>query len=117
MAVCPVCRSIVDDDITECPICGRELTRESTGGAEWVIAAIVKDKISADFAREALVSYDIPAVIFSKSGFLGDVGLPMGSMYGGVSGGYEISVPVEHLEETVDILNTILGNNWFRPED
>ncbi len=117
MPVCPICGNAISDDISECPICGKDLTSNHKGGHDWVIVGIIRDKVSADFARETLNSYDIPAVIFSKSGFLGAAGLPMDSMYGGASGGYEVSVPDEHYEETVEVLNTILGNSWIRPEE
>ena len=119
MPVCPACHNTVAEDLTECPICGRELApvEGNNHGSDWVIAGIVRDKVSADFVRETLVSYDIPAVVFSKSGFLGNAGLPMDSVYGGTTGGYEVSVPEEHLEETIEILNTVLGNTWIRPEE
>ena len=75
MVYCPVCKTEVEDDSTSCPICGNDF--EKTGEVSWVVVGEIEDKISADFAREALKSYDIPAVIFSRSGFFGRVGLPV----------------------------------------
>ncbi len=117
MAVCPACKSIAPDGASECPVCGSEINPEPTGKHEWIIVGVIGDKVSADFARETLNSYDIPAVIFSKAGVFGNGGLPMNSIYGGTTDSYEVSIPEDFYEETVELLNTILGNNWIRAEE
>ena len=62
-------------------------------------------------------SYNIPAVIISKSGFFGDIGLPLGTFYKPGVGLFEVSVPKEYVEETEDILNMILGEKWQRIDE
>ncbi len=84
---------------------------------KWVVLGMIEDKISADYAKETLKTYDIPAVIFSKSGFFGEIGLPLATFYKPGIGLFEVSVPEESIEEAIDILNMILGDKWQRKED
>jgi hypothetical protein len=78
----------------------------------WVLVGRVNDEMSANYARETLKSYDIPAVIFSESGFFGTAGLNLPSPAGKNLGQFQIHVPAEKKEEAEDILNMILGNKW-----
>jgi hypothetical protein len=84
---------------------------------EWVILGMIEDKLSADFAEETLKSYEIPSVVISRSGFFGDVGLPLNPIYSTKAPSYEIRVPAMHAEEAVGILDMTLGEKWQRKED
>ncbi len=115
MAYCPVCKAEVDGDAATCNICGHEL--EQDRASQWITVGEIEDKLSADFGKEVLASYDIPAVIFSRSGFFGNVGLPLNPFYGPGSALFEVSVPEEYREEAADILESTLGSKWHRKED
>lgn len=110
MTQCPVCNSELSDDSAHCHICGYEL--DETDEVNWVVVGEIDDKISADFAREILSSYEIPAVIFSRSGFFGSAGLPLNPFYKAGSALFEVSVPEGYREEALDILDSTLGSKW-----
>lgn len=114
MVYCPVCKIELEDGATRCEICGHRIADPAT--AEWVNLGTIDDKISADFAKETLASYNIPAVVFSKSGFFGNVGLPLNPFYKPSSATFEISVPKEYEEEAVDLLTLTLGEKWQRKD-
>jgi hypothetical protein len=76
----------------------------------------IEDNFSADFAREILGSYDIPAVIISRSGFFGKVGLTFMNFHSGSRDLFEVSVPEEYREEAGEVLSMTIGNKW-KPED
>jgi hypothetical protein len=115
VAYCPVCKAEWMPPIEDCPICGRGLDETSEPG-EWTLIGAVADKLSADFARETLSTYDIPAVVMSKSGFFGNIGLTLTSFYNGKQGLFEISVPAECSEEASELLAMTLGEKWQRKE-
>ena len=112
MAYGPKCKNDLKEGSTTCYICGYEIDGNSEG--EWVLLGSIEDKLSADYARETLKSYEIPAVIISRSGFFGDVGLVMNPFYKKEYGNFEVKVPKEYIEEATDILNMILGEKWQR---
>ena len=117
MAYCPECKSEWEDDITECPICGRELVQtENEQATEWVVLGVIEDKVSADYARETLKSYEIPSVVISKSGFFGEIGLTLNPFYSTHSPLFEISVLSIHVEEAAAILDMAIGEKWQRKE-
>jgi hypothetical protein len=72
--------------------------------------------MSADYAKETLGSYEIPAVVISKSGFFGQAGLTFHSFYKNEAHLFEVSVPVEFIEEAVGVLDMVLGDKWRRKE-
>ena len=111
---CPVCQNEWADDINICPICGKDL--EKAADQKWVIIGTIEDKMSADLAREALKDKEIPAVIFSRSGFFGDVGLPLRPFYKAGAAAFEVSVMTADIEEAKAILEMILGENWHGKE-
>ena len=115
MAHCPVCKAEVDDDAESCCICGHEF--DEAEEAKWVILGEIEDKLSADFAKEVLVSCKIPAVIFSRSGFFGNVGLPLNPFYKPGSAMFEVSVPEEYSEEASEVLKMTIGDRWHRKEN
>jgi hypothetical protein len=114
---CPACRSEWADDVSQCPVCGLDLSGDEAGATEWVCLGSVADKVSADFVRETLATYEIPAVLFSRDGFFGTLGLTLNPFYGTKKSGFEISVPKEFAEDAVEVINMILGDNWRRYED
>lgn len=118
MAYCPVCKTQWADDVSECPVCSHELqeSEESPTADDWVLLGYLVDKITADYAKEVLGSYDIPAVVFSKSGFFGQAGLLFQGFYKAGAQAFEISVPAECVEEATGVLDMILGDKWRRNE-
>lgn len=77
---------------------------------------VIEDKLSADFARETLAGCQIPAVIASRSGYFGDIGLPLNPFYKPRATGYEVSVPADFADEAADLLAATLGDKWQREE-
>jgi hypothetical protein len=116
--ICPVCKTEWKDDVTECPVCSRELDQAEVepGEGAWVLLGFISDSISADYAREVLKSYEIPAVVISKSGFLGQAGLTLPGFYKPGSQLFEVSAPEECVEEAIGILDMVLGDKWQRNE-
>ncbi len=114
MAFCPDCNMELPDDVTECFRCGRDLTEFKE--VDWVVVGTIDTKLYADFAREALASYDIPAVVRCKDGFFGDIGLPLRPFYDSRSAPFEVLVPADYREETVEILNMVVGDRWHERE-
>lgn len=116
MAYCPVCKTEWEAPLKECPVCAGVL---STGKDEsgWTLLGSIRDKVSADFAQEVLKSYEIPAVVISKSGFFGQAGLTFNTFYKAGSSLFEISVPTELVQEAEEILNMTVGDSWQRKED
>lgn len=114
MVFCPACKAEWPDNVTECPICGRELGEREA--ETWVLIGFVEDKLSADFAKETMSAYEIPVVVVSKSGFFGNVGLTLTEFYSGKSGQFEVSVPSSHAEEARELLAMTLGAKWQRKE-
>ena len=114
MANCPACKTEIDDDASTCCICGYELDQDRK--VKWTIIGEIEDKLSADFGKEALTTSEIPAVVFSRSGFFGNIGLPLNPFYKPGSALFEISVPEEFIEEASEILEMTLGEKWHRKE-
>ncbi|UCD65125.1 MAG: hypothetical protein JSW34_06765, partial [Candidatus Zixiibacteriota bacterium] len=71
---------------------------------------------SADFARETLAGSGIPTVIFSRSGFFGNIGLPLNPFYRPGHAAFEISVPEEFAQEAQELLDMTLGDKWQKKE-
>ncbi len=116
MAFCPVCKTEWEDGVTECPVCSRELGKSEAEQSEspWVLLGFIADNISADYAREVLKSYEIPAVVISKSGFFGQAGLTLTGFYKAGSQLFEVSTPEECVEEATGVLDMVLGDKWQR---
>ena len=77
----------------------------------------VDNQLSADFAKETLTAYEIPAVVISRSGFFGNIGLPLTSFHKGEPALFEISVPADDAEEAAEILRLTLGDQWQKKEN
>jgi hypothetical protein len=128
MSYCRRCKETFPDNLTACPNCGDDFEDieteseldddldEREGG--WVMVGLIGDVISAGYAKETLISYNIPTVVRSESGFFGQAGLNLPQAYGKQKGLFQIHVPAEMTEEAEDILNMILGDNWEKaPEE
>ncbi len=76
----------------------------------------ITDGFSADFAHEVLASYDIPAVVISKSGFFGQAGLTLNTFYKAGANLFEVSVPEDFVEEACGVLEMALGDKWIKEE-
>jgi hypothetical protein len=118
VAFCPRCKTEWGDDLTDCPNCSAELipSPEAEDRSAWVALGSIEDRFSADYARAVLNSYEIPAVVISKSGFFGQVGLTFHAFYKSGSWLFEVSVPAEYVEEAAGVLDMALGNKWTRRE-
>lgn len=105
MASCPACKAEVKEDATHCSVCGEPLTNEEG----WVTIGSVDTRITADFVFETLKSYEIPAVVLSRSGYFGNFGLTLQPFYSAGHGLFDISVPASHKEEAEDIFKMVTG--------
>lgn len=114
MVYCPVCKTELSKDITTCYVCGSDPNVEPAHYQEWVVLGIIDDKPHADLGEETLKSCHIPAVVLSKSGFFGNIGLFLNPFYTNASPAFEISVPSQYLEEATDILDMTLGIKFHR---
>lgn len=86
---------------------------ESGDHEEWIVLGQAPDRMTADFIIETLRSYDIPAVVDSKSGFLGDTGLTaLSSVFSSPTGAYAVMVPVSKAEEALGIAEMVGGERW-----
>ncbi len=118
MTYCPKCNKDFDSDLPSCPRCnpdlreGDETASDGLNKKGWIVIGHVKDQTSADYAKETLESYDIPVVVFSESGFFGQVGLNLPSPIGKHKGMFQIQVPSELDEDAINILNMIFGDGW-----
>jgi hypothetical protein len=119
MPYCPICKEYFDGELTSCPNCGRDFEDDEFEGekATWVLVARITDKVSADFAVETLHSYHIPAVLFSESGFFGQVGLNLPSLSGKGIGKFQVHVPGQFRQEAYQILDMILGDKWEKVDE
>ncbi|HDL02911.1 MAG TPA: hypothetical protein ENH25_02120 [candidate division Zixibacteria bacterium] len=117
MPYCPKCDEHFTGDLTSCPKCGHEFSRPEDEKEGWVMVARINEKTAADYARETLVSYQIPAVVISESGFFGQVGLNLPSVTGKGIGKFQVHVPFELREEAENILTMILGDGWEKTEN
>ncbi len=101
-------------DVQTCYVCGNDPTKDTSEEDQWVMLGIVDDKLHADLAEETLKSCKIPAVVLSKSGFFGNIGLVLNPFYTNSTPAFEISVPSQYLEEATDILDMTLGIKFHR---
>ena len=117
MPYCPKCDENFPGDLTSCPACGYEFDNSANVNEGWVLVARINETTAADYARETLISYQIPAVVISESGFFGQVGLNLPSVTGKGIGKFQVHVPSELREDAENILTMILGDGWEKAED
>jgi len=97
-----------DDDDRESPDdAGRTPTR-------WVAVAETTNRTLAEFAVNGLKSYEIPAVLDPRPGFLGTAGLKMRSLRTGKLDAFRIMVPEEYQEEAAAAVTIFLGEDNAR---
>jgi RNA polymerase subunit RPABC4/transcription elongation factor Spt4 len=113
--LCPDCNNEWPEGTATCPVCSKEFSKDGKEET-WMKIGAIKDGVSADFAREVLASYDIPAVVISKSGFFGQVGLTFPTFYKAGSAMFEVSVPTDFVEEASGVLEMALGDNWMKED-
>jgi hypothetical protein len=111
---CQECNAELKNGTTTCYVCGKDIVEEENN--EWILVGMIEDKISADFAHEALESYGVPSVVISKSGFFGNIGLPLATFHTPGVGLFEISVPENFAVEAANILDMVLGEKWQKKE-
>lgn len=114
MVYCQVCKSELSQEAQSCYVCGNDISAEAEEVEEWVMLGIIEDKLHADLAKETLNSCRIPAVVMSKSGFFGNIGLFLNPFYTNASAAFEISVPANFLDEAVDVLDSTVGTKFHR---
>ena len=115
MVYCPECNVKLQGEPERCYICGGPVADDADDS--WVMLGVIEDKVFADLARETLESCGIPAVVISKSGFFGNVGLPLNPFYEPKAASFEVSVPNVHSAEAIEILDMTLGEKWQRKEE
>jgi hypothetical protein len=79
--------------------------------SNWVVIAEESNRTVAEFAINGLKSYDIPAVLDSRSGFLGTAGLTLRSMRTGKVDTFKIMVPPDVAEEAAEVVKIFLGDS------
>lgn len=84
----------------------------------WVAVGEAPNRTIAEFAVNGLKSYDIPAIIDSRPGFLGTAGMELRSLRTGKVDMFRILVPAEYEEEAKDVVKIFLGDDESdTPED
>ncbi len=115
---CPACKDNEwDATYTDCPICGRELLSSDDSSSDketsgWLLVGTIDELVSANLAREALKSAEIPAVVISKSGYFGQVGLIMNNFLSGAPQLFEVSVPTGFEDDAIDLLTVVVGDHF-----
>ncbi len=85
--------------------------------ANWVVVGEAPNRTVAEFAVNGLKSYEIPAVIDSRPGFLGTAGLQLRSMRTGKVDMFRIMVPAEYREEAAEVVKIFLGGSETESPD
>jgi hypothetical protein len=75
----------------------------------WVEVGEAPNRTIADFAVNGLKSYDIPAILDSRPGFLGTAGMELRSLRTGKVDMFRILVPAEYEEEAKEVVKIFLG--------
>ncbi len=76
----------------------------------WVAVGEAPNRTIAEFAVNGLKSYDIPAIIDSRPGFLGTAGMRLRSLRTGKVDMFRILVPAEYEEEAKEVVKIFLGD-------
>jgi hypothetical protein len=101
-------------DVQSCFVCGHDPEKTTSDDEDWLVLGIIDDKVHADLARETLKSCNIPAVVISKSGFFGNIGLSLNPFYTNSSAAFEVSVPQNFADEAANVLESTVGEKWHR---
>ncbi|MFH2037040.1 MAG: hypothetical protein ABIJ45_11600 [Candidatus Zixiibacteriota bacterium] len=116
MSYCPRCKKDFEGDLASCPNCGLDLNNPSED-VEWVPIAKIYNKISADFVKETLDSQGIPNTVISESGFFGQAGLNLPSLSGKGLGKFRLHVPKNFVDDTLEVLDMTIGDDWEKIEN
>jgi hypothetical protein len=79
--------------------------------SNWVAVGEAPNRTVAEFAVNGLKSYDIPAIIDSRPGFLGTAGMQLRSLRTGKVDMFRILVPAEYEEEAKEVVKIFLGGD------
>jgi hypothetical protein len=118
MPFCPKCHYEYEPGVAVCPDCDEKLVdRLPDEDAEkeyhdWVALARLHSPDIAEMVIESLRAKDIPAVLKSGVGYFGFVGTQGMSTYAPVGGGYSLLVPQEYVDDAVEEIKVILGDDW-----
>jgi len=124
MPYCPKCHYEYNLGVTVCPDCEVKLVDrlpDLPEGADaesnkeydqWIPLARLQSTQLAEMALESLRAKNIPAVLKSGVGYFGQTGTQGVSTYAPVGGGYSLVVPEEFVEDAVEELKVILGDDW-----
>jgi hypothetical protein len=83
----------------------------------WVMVGEAPNRTIAEFAVNGLQSYDIPAIIDSRPGFLGTAGMQLRSLRTGKVDMFRILVPAEYEEEAKEVVKIFLGGDNADAQD
>ncbi len=83
----------------------------------WVTVAEVDNRTIAEFAVNGLKSYEIPAVLDARPGFLGTAGLKLRSLRTGKVEAFKVMVPAEYKEEALEVVKIFTGGKNDNTED
>lgn len=86
--------------------------KESETNDAWTVIGSASDKLMADHILDALRSDGFKAVLRNRSGYFGDMGLTLTSVFGSAEGAYEILTPVDQAEDALKIAEMIGGVSW-----
>ena len=84
---------------------------ESKANDTWIVIGNASDKLMADHILDALRSDGFKAVLKNRSGFFGDMGLPLTSVFGNPEGAYEILTPEDQAGDAAEIAKMIGGGS------
>jgi len=79
----------------------------------WVTLGSVDNHPLAEMARETLSTQDIPAVVVSRDGYFGNVGLNLNPFFKTGGPRFLLSVPAALLDDAIEVMNMTLGDNWI----
>lgn len=85
---------------------------ESEANDTWTVIGSASDKLMADHILDALRSDGFKAVLKNRSGYFGDVGLTLTSVFGSAEGAYEILTPTDQAGNASEIAEMIGGDSW-----
>lgn len=96
-----------------------EVTDEESARAKisWQEIGQVDNMMIAGLAKEMLESEGIPVVVMSQAGFLGELGVPLASMFSGEPVRTRLLVPREAAEEATSLMFETMGEMWYPVSD
>jgi hypothetical protein len=125
MSFCPKCRYEYKEGIGTCPDCGVALVEFLSEGGEkrpqlsgkeeahedWIEIGKLESWQLAEMVMHGLRAKNIPAVVLSSSGYLGQLKFDGFSAFR-TAGAYSLLVPLENVTDADKEAETILGDVW-----